>query len=61
MTRMMFDCQTWPGDCTLTITGETDEVVQAQSLHVVHMHGQADGPELREMIRASLVPAQAGT
>ncbi len=60
MPRKMFDCREWPGDCTLAISGEEDEVVAAQILHVVAAHGQHDSPKLRELIRASLEDAPAG-
>ena len=57
MPRKVFDCRDWPGECTLAISGEEDEVVEAQLAHAVHAHAQEDGPELREMIRASLKDA----
>jgi predicted small metal-binding protein len=60
MSRKMFDCREWPGDCTLAISGEEDEVVEAQLLHVVEAHGQQASPQLREQIRASLKDAPAG-
>lgn len=60
MPRKMFDCRGWPGECTLAISGEEDEVVEAQVLHVVQSHGQEDSPKLRELIRASLMDAPAG-
>jgi hypothetical protein len=59
MSRKMFDCREWPGECTLAISGEEDEVVEAQELHVVHAHGQQGSPQLREQIRASLKDAPA--
>lgn len=61
MPRKMFDCREWPGECTLAISGEEDEVVEAQLLHVVQVHGQEDSPPVRELIRASLKDAPAGT
>ncbi len=60
MPRRTFDCREWPGECTLAISGEEDEVVEAQLLHTVKAHGQQDGPQLREQIRASLKDAPAG-
>jgi predicted small metal-binding protein len=60
MPRKMFDCRDLPGDCTLAITGEEDEVVEAQVLHAVQAHGQADSTELREQIRAALKEAPPG-
>ena len=60
MARKMFDCREWPGECTLAISGEEDEVIAAQLLHVVRAHGQEESPKLRELIRASLKDAPAG-
>jgi predicted small metal-binding protein len=40
--------------CTLTISGEEEEVVAAAAQHAVAVHGHTDGPELREQIRSSL-------
>lgn len=60
MTRKLFDCRDWPGACTLAISGEEEEVVEAQLLHVVEAHGQQRSPELRDQIRASLKDATAG-
>ncbi len=59
MSRKMFDCREWPGECTLAISGEEDEVVEAQLLHAVQAHGQQASPQLREQIRASLQDAPA--
>jgi predicted small metal-binding protein len=60
MSRKFFDCRELPGDCTLAIAGEEDEVVEAQVLHAVQMHGQKDSPDLRDLIRRSLKEAPAG-
>ncbi|MDP8907689.1 MAG: DUF1059 domain-containing protein [Chloroflexota bacterium] len=60
MKRKMFDCRPWPGDCTVVISGECDEVVELQALHAVHAHGQHDTPELRSMIRAALTDSPTG-
>jgi len=56
----MFDCREWPGECTLALSGEEDEVVEAQLLHAVEAHGQQPTPHLRELIRASLKDAPLG-
>jgi predicted small metal-binding protein len=60
MARMMADCRTLPSDinCTLTIAGEADEVVDAAVAHAVAKHGHQDTPEMREMIRDSLTAAE---
>ncbi len=56
MTRKIADCREMPSDigCTLTLTGEEDEVVAAATAHAVAMHGHTDDDELRTAIRESL-------
>ncbi|MFC9897535.1 DUF1059 domain-containing protein [Nocardia sp. NPDC127579] len=56
MTRKIADCRRFPSEsnCTLTISGEEDEVVRAATEHAVSVHGHEDGPELREQVRATL-------
>ncbi|MEU6662923.1 DUF1059 domain-containing protein [Streptomyces sp. NPDC046821] len=54
--RKVADCRDMPSEtnCTLAIAGEEDEVVRAASEHAVSVHGHADTPELRDMIRSGL-------
>ncbi|TSB22308.1 DUF1059 domain-containing protein [Streptomyces benahoarensis] len=54
--RKVIDCRDYPSEsrCTLTISGEEEEVVRAASEHAVSVHGHAAGPELLEQIRAAL-------
>ncbi|MBY8882353.1 DUF1059 domain-containing protein [Actinacidiphila acidipaludis] len=54
--RKVADCREYPSEsnCTLTISGQEDEVVRAASEHAVAVHGHTDGPELREQIRTML-------
>ncbi|MCG5219774.1 DUF1059 domain-containing protein [Streptosporangium soli] len=40
--------------CTLTISGEEDEVVRAAAEHAASVHGHADTLEFREQIRGML-------
>lgn len=56
MARKMVDCRKVPSeiDCTLTIAGREDEVLDAAAAHAVSKHGHEDTPELREMIRSGL-------
>ena len=56
MTRKIADCRDMPSEsgCTLTISGEEDEVVTAAAAHAVAVHGHEPGPELEEGIRSSL-------
>ncbi|MDX2919870.1 MULTISPECIES: DUF1059 domain-containing protein [Streptomyces] len=59
MTRKTADCRNYPSEmnCTLTLTGEEDEVVRAASEHAASVHGHEDGPVLREQIRGMLEDA----
>ncbi len=61
MTRMVADCREFPSEsnCTLTIAGEEDEVLDAATAHAVAVHGHQAGPELRENIRGVLKPEAA--
>jgi len=60
MARMMIDCRQFPSDinCTLTIAGEEDEVLDAAAAHAADKHGHENTPELRESLRGSLVDAE---
>jgi predicted small metal-binding protein len=60
MARKMVDCRKVPSDinCTLTIAGTEEEVLDAATAHAVAKHGHEDTPELREMIRSSLETAE---
>jgi predicted small metal-binding protein len=60
MARKMVDCRTMPSEinCTLTIAGEEEEVLDAAVAHVVDKHGHENTPELREKIRGDLVDAE---
>jgi predicted small metal-binding protein len=56
----MVDCRTMPSEinCTLTIAGEAEEVLDAATAHAVAKHGHEDTPELREQLRGALVDAE---
>ena len=56
MSRKIADCRDFPSEkgCTLTISGEEDEVVAAASQHAVAAHGHEDNEELRSWLRANL-------
>ncbi|MFD4142456.1 DUF1059 domain-containing protein [Streptomyces sp. NBC_00390] len=56
MTRKVADCRNHPSvsGCTLTISGEEEEVARAAAEHAISVHGHTDGPELRQMVRESL-------
>ncbi|MFG2195035.1 DUF1059 domain-containing protein [Streptomyces sp. NPDC048639] len=56
MVRKVADCRRFPSvmNCTLTISGEEDEVVRAAAEHAVSVHRHEDTAELRREIRATL-------
>ena len=55
MARMIADCRDFPNEvgCTLALSGEQEEVLNAAAAHAIAVHGHQDSPELREMIRTS--------
>ena len=62
--RKVVDCRDHPSvmNCTLTISGEEEEVVRAAAEHAVSVHGHEDNAELRQMVRRDLkdeAPAHA--
>jgi len=59
--RKTIDCRRMPSDrnCSLTISGTEDEVLTIATRHAVEEHGHEDTPELREMLRRSLVDETA--
>ncbi len=56
MTRKSADCRDFPNEngCTLTITGEEDEVLTAAVQHAVSAHGHEDNAELRTWLSENL-------
>ena len=60
MARKMIDCRQIPSEnnCTLTIAGEAEDVLDAAALHAVDKHGHQNTPELREQLRGALVDAE---
>ena len=58
MSRVIADCRRFESDsnCTLTIVGEENEVVDAAAQHAAAVHGHEDTPELREQLRGLLEP-----
>lgn len=59
MARKTMDCRTMPSEsnCTLTITGEEEEVLRTAVAHAVEVHGHTDNEELRTGLRAALTEA----
>jgi hypothetical protein len=58
-TRKAADCRKFPSEknCSLYISGSEAEVLDVAVKHAVDSHGHQDTPELREMVRGSLVDA----
>jgi predicted small metal-binding protein len=56
MTRKMADCRDFPSEsgCTLTISGEEDEVLAAAVQHAVAVHGHEDTAEVRSWLKDNL-------
>lgn len=58
--RKVIDCREFPSerDCTLSIEGTEEEVLDAATLHAVTAHGHTESPELRENLRTLLKDAE---
>lgn len=56
MSRKVADCREFPSEsnCSLTISGEEDEVLRAAAEHAVSVHGHTDGPQLRAELKSLL-------
>lgn len=54
--RKVVDCRQHPSEsnCSLTIAGKEDEVLDTAVQHAVSRHGHKESPELREQIRGIL-------
>ncbi len=58
MGRVMADCRRFESDsnCSLTIIGDEDEVVNAASDHAASVHGHENTAELKSQLRGMLEP-----
>lgn len=58
MARVVADCRDFPSEsgCTLTISGEPDEVLAAATAHAIAVHGHEAGDELTAGIQGMLKP-----
>jgi hypothetical protein len=56
MGRKVADCRNWPSEsgCTLTISGEEDEVITAATHHAMTVHGHQDAEEVQAWLRENL-------
>ena len=54
--RKIADCRKYPSDnnCSLTIAGTEQEVLDAALMHAVAAHGHTDSPEFRQQLRSML-------
>jgi len=61
MARKIADCRRWPSEsnCSLTIIGDEEEVIQAAAEHAASVHGHEDSPELRQQIKEFLEPEES--
>jgi hypothetical protein len=51
MTRTVFDCARVPGEtCSIQISGERDDVLQAAQDHLVSAHGMASDSKLKQNV-----------
>ena len=59
--RKVIDCRLHPSEknCTLSIEGTEEEVLEAATQHAVMAHGHTNSPELRETIRSLLKDVDA--
>jgi predicted small metal-binding protein len=62
MARKVADCRDFPSEvgCTLTISGEEREVLDAAVAHAVAVHGHENTPELRAQLRGLLKDEPVG-
>ncbi len=54
--RKVADCRLFPSEknCSLTIAGTEDEVLEVAVHHAITSHGHKNTPELRNQIKAML-------
>jgi hypothetical protein len=56
MSRKVADCRNWPSEsgCSLTISGEEDEVIAAATHHAMTVHGHQNVEEVHAWLRENL-------
>jgi predicted small metal-binding protein len=55
MGRKYVDCREFPSDmkCTVALSADSDsELLEASVQHAVSVHGHADTPQLRDMLKS---------
>lgn len=55
-TRKVIDCRKFPAEkpCSIAISGTEEDVLELAVLHATSVHGHADSPEVRQLIRSML-------
>lgn len=58
--RVVADCRRFPSEknCSLTIAGTEEEVLEVAVQHAVASHGHKNTPELKEQIKSALQEEQ---
>jgi predicted small metal-binding protein len=58
--RKVIDCRLHPSErnCTLSIEGTEEEVLEAATQHAITAHGHTNSPELRETIKSIMKDVQ---
>jgi hypothetical protein len=56
MGRKVADCRDFPSEsgCTLTTSGEENDVIAAAAQHAVAVHGHEDNDEVRSWLKENL-------
>jgi len=56
MSRIVSDCRRFPSDsnCSLTISGEEEEVMDEVREHAIRVHGHERGPELDSQLQQGI-------
>ncbi|HSO70979.1 MAG TPA: DUF1059 domain-containing protein [Arachnia sp.] len=57
MARKAVDCRTLPNEvgCTLAMSGEAEELLEAAVVHAVTRHHETDSAELRSWLESTMV------
>ncbi len=55
--RKVIDCRLYPSEknCSLTIAGTEDEVLDIAVWHAITVHGHENTPDLRDKLREALL------
>lgn len=61
--RMILDCRKFPSEkkCSLAISGDEADVLEAAVQHAAARHGHTDSPELRSQLRSMMQEERSTT